>query len=219
LAKSLVVLGDEIKAKYPGTTIWTIGDAAHQSGYSDHNENAAGVVCAVDVLGDKGLDLASFTKHLVTNPHPNLRYVIFNRKIYQRKNSFKAEDYHGVNAHKTHVHVSVGNGPDGRSTSGYDNTTGWGIADLGKPSQPAKPSKPSTGTNNPGDKMPTLRRGSKGTDVKRLQALLTANGYKVSMDGIFGPQTEKVLRSFQSKHAKPSDGIVGKLTWSALLGV
>lgn len=222
LAKSLDVLRDEIKSKYSGTTVWTIGDADHQSGYSDHNPTTKGVVCAIDVKADGGMELHAFVRHLVTNQHPNLRYVIFNRKIYQRRNKFAAQDYNGSNAHATHVHVSVGNGPDGRSTSGYDSTASWGIDDLGKPpapSAPAKPSKPSTEKNRLGDKMPTLKRGSKGTDVRRLQGLLTANGYKTAIDGIFGPQTEKKVKAFQSKHAKPVDSIVGKLTWNALLGV
>jgi hypothetical protein len=219
LAKSLDVLRDEIEAKYPGTTVWTIGDAAHQSGYSDHNTNDSNVVCAIDVKGNAGMDLGMFVKHLTEDAHTNLRYVIFNRKIYQRKNGFAAQDYNGSNAHKDHVHVSVGNGPDGRSTSGYDSSAPWRIADLGKPSQPVKPSKPITEKNRLGDKMPTLKRGSKGTDVRRLQGLLTANGYRTTIDGIFGEQTEKKAKAFQSKHAKPVDGIAGPKTWNALLGV
>jgi hypothetical protein len=220
LAKSLDVLRDEIESKYPGTTIWSIGDQAHQSGYSDHNPTSKGVVCAIDVRGNAGLSLPAFVKHLITNPHPNLRYVIHARKIYERKNGFAAREYNGSNAHAEHAHVSVGNGPDGRSTSGYDNTSTWGIADIGEHSEPVKPSKPSTETSHKlGDKMPTLQRGSKGTDVRRLQALLVANGYKVSIDGIFGSQTEKVLKSYQAKHARPADAIAGKVTWNALLGV
>lgn len=222
LAKSLDVLRDEIKAKYPDTTIWTIGDAAHRSGYSDHNATTKGVVCAIDVKADGGMDLTDFVRHLIASQHLNLRYVIFNRKIYQRKNNFAAQDYNGSNAHATHVHVSVGNGPDGRSTGGYDSTASWDIDDLGsssKPTKPVKPSKPVTEKNRLGDKMPTLKRGSKGTDVRRLQGLLTANGYKTTIDGIFGSQTDKKVRAFQSKHAKPVDGIVGPKTWNALLGV
>jgi hypothetical protein len=219
LARSLDVLRDEIEAKYPGTTVWTIGDAAHQSDYSDHNPNDNDVVCAIDVKGNAGLDLGLFVKHLIGDAHTNFRYVIFNRKIYHRKNGFKAEDYNGSNAHKDHAHVSVGNGPDGRSTSGYDSSAPWGIADLGEPATPVKPRKPSTEENRLGDKMLTLKRGSKGTDVRRLQGLLTANGYKTTIDGIFGEQTEKKVKEFQSKHAKPVDGIVGPKTWNALLGV
>jgi len=221
LAKSLTRLSDEIEAKYPGTTVWTIGDAAHQDTWSDHNATAGGVVCAVDVLGDHGLSLPAFTAHLIADPHPNLRYVIFNRKIYERKNGFQARDYSGKNAHATHVHVSVGNGPDGRSTSGYDSTAAWGVAEIGStPSKPPAPQQPSTGTKKLGDKMPTLKRGSKSkAAVRRLQALLTANGYKTTIDGIFGTQTGRQLRAFQAKHAKPADEIAGPVTWNALLGL
>lgn len=220
-AKSLQTLEAEIQEHFPGTTTWEIGDEDHQDDWSDHNPNDKNVVCGKDVLSDDGLNLQAFVDHLITNPHPNLRYVIFNRKIYQRKNGFKAQPYNGKNAHKTHVHVSVGNGPDGRSTSGYDSTAPWGIGALkGKPSKPTTPSKPSTGTGKLGDKMPTLKRGIKNkAAVRRLQALLTANGYKTSIDGIFGSQTERQLRAYQGKHAKPVDGIAGPITWNALLGL
>lgn len=222
-AKSLQQLEKEIQEYFPGTTTWEIGDADHQDDWSDHNPNVCcDVVCAKDVLSDDGLNLQAFVDHLITNPHPNLRYVIYNRKIYQRKNNFEPEDYHGPNAHKGHVHVSVGNGPDGRSTSGYDSTASWKIKNLkdGKPSKPTTPSKPSTGTGTLGDKMPQLKRGSKNkAAVRRLQALLTAAGYKTTIDGIFGAQTERQLRAYQGKHAKPVDGIAGPVTWNALLGL
>jgi hypothetical protein len=220
LAKSLEVLRDEIEAKYPGTTIWTIGDEDHQDSWSDHNPNVCcDVVCAADVKGNAGLDLGDFVRHLITNPHPNLRYVIYDRKIYHRDNDFEAEDYHGSNPHEEHAHASVGNGPDGRGTRDYDSTTGWGIADLGSPSKPSKPSKPSNDwTTEVIMSMPTLREGAKGTDVKRLQGLLTANGYATTIDGEFGPRTKRQVKDFQSDHARPVDGIAGRITWTALLG-
>ena len=221
LAKSIDRLKDEIEAAYPGTTVWTIGDEDHQSSWSDHNPNeCCDVVCAADVKGNAGLDLPAFVRHLITKPHPNLRYVIFNRKIYQRKNDFAPEDYNGRNAHADHVHVSAGNGPDGRSTTNYDNgSTSWRIASIDDSAPPpAKPSKPSTG-NKLGDKMPTIQRGNKGSRVRMLQGLLIAWGYNLSVDGVFGPKTDAAVRSFQSKYAKPVDGIVGKLTWNALLGL
>src|SRR5688572_22972980 len=166
LAKSLVVLTSEIEYFYPDTTIWDIGDASHQSGYSDHNPNeCCDVVCAIDVKPDHGLDLPEFVRHLVANPHPNLRYVIFNRKIYQRKYNFEARDYNGVNAHKGHAHVPVGNGPDGRITRDYDSTASWAIDDLVRPAKPSKlrkPSKPSKVNKRLGDKFDTVQLGIKG---------------------------------------------------------
>ncbi|MDG4796224.1 hypothetical protein [Micromonospora sp. WMMD1082] len=56
--------------------MWTIGDQAHASGASDHNPNPAGVVCAIDVLGDKGLDLAEFAEQVRTSRHPALKYCL-----------------------------------------------------------------------------------------------------------------------------------------------
>lgn len=220
-ARSLQQLEKELQEYFPGTTTWEIGDEAHQDTWSDHNPNGSDVVCAKDILGDGGLSLAALCAHLVANPHPNLRYVIFNHKIYHRSNNFEPEDYAGKSGHETHLHASVGNGPDGRSTTGYDNTTSWKIKNLkdGKPSTPTNPRQPSTGTGKLGDKMPQVKRGAKGATVRRLQALLTAAGYKTSIDGIFGAQTERQLRAFQTKHAKPVDGIAGPITWNALLGL
>lgn len=222
LAKSLIVLTSEIEYLFPDTTVWDIGDKAHQGSWSDHNPNVCcDVVCAVDILPDAGLNLAKFVQHIIANPHPNLRYVIFDEKIYQRKNDFAEQDYNGVNKHKKHAHVSAGNGPDGRSTGNYDNTATWDIDELGKkpskPPTPPKPSKPSTGKL--GDKMPTIQRGNKGSRVRMLQCLLLAWGYKLTLDGVFGKNTAAAVRDFQSKHAKPVDGIVGKVTWNALLGL
>lgn len=218
LAKSLAKLEAEIKAAYPGTTVWDIGDEDHQAGYSDHNPNAKGVVCAIDVLGDGGMNLAKFVAHLLDNPHPNLRYVIYNEVIYQRKNGFEPQEYNGPNKHKGHAHASVGNGPDGRSTTNYDNgSTSWRIASMGDGAPPpAKPSKPSTGTKL-GDKMPTIERGNKGSRVRMLQGLLIAWRYNVAVDGVFGPKTDAAVRDFQRKYAKPVDGKVGPITWNALL--
>lgn len=223
-ARSIERLKDEIQDNYPGSTIWIVGDEAHRNTWSDHNENVCcGVYCALDVKGDGGLDLPKFVQHLITNPHPNLRYVIFDHKIYHRSNDFEPEDYHGKSGHETHAHASVGNGPDGRSTGNYDSTASWEIDDLGKkpsrPPVPSTPSKPSTGTKKLGDKMPTIKRGNKGSRVRILQGLLLAWGYNLKIDGIFGSRTEEAVRSFQAEYAKPVDGIVGPITWNKLLNI
>lgn len=216
LARSLEVLSAEIKSKYPNTTIWTIGDESHQSGWSDHNPNDDNVVCAIDVNGDGGLDLGEFVERLLSRPHVNLRYVIFNRKIYQRKNGFDQQDYNGVNAHKTHVHASVGNGPDGRSEYNYDSTQAWGIGDE---SPAPKPKPPVSGgwTDKLMSDLPMLKRGSKGAYVKRAQALLNTYGAGLKEDGYFGPNTGREVRDFQRRFGLVVDEHVGKNTWSKLV--
>ena len=134
LARSLEVLADEVRTLHPGTTVWTIGDEAHQDTWSDHNPNAAGVVCASDTLGDAGLDLHWYSRRVVASRHPALKYVIYNRQIWSRSRASEGwRTYTGSNPHTGHCHVSVGEGPDGRSTGPYDDTSPWGLLEEDMP--------------------------------------------------------------------------------------
>lgn len=56
----------------------------------------------------------------------------------------------------------------------------------------------------------------RGDDVKELQELLAAQGFKLSADGVFGSGTDKAVKSFQQKHGLVVDGIVGSATMSIL---
>ncbi len=61
-----------------------------------------------------------------------------------------------------------------------------------------------------------LRRGSTGKDVRKIQRRLLEKGYRVSVDGDFGPQTEATLKQFQRDNRLVSDGIFGSQTYLAL---
>lgn len=58
----------------------------------------------------------------------------------------------------------------------------------------------------------TASPGDAGDAVAAVQSVLTG----ITVDGVFGPQTEAAVRDFQSRFAPPEDGIVGPLTWHAL---
>ena len=66
--------------------------------------------------------------------------------------------------------------------------------------------------------MKTIKKGSRGEDVKKLQQLLLIE----NCDGIFGPGTEATLVAFQATHTDDNgvplipDGICGAKTWEAL---
>ncbi len=60
--------------------------------------------------------------------------------------------------------------------------------------------------------MQTLKRSSRGEDVKTLQKAL--NLYP---DGIFGKLTEESVKAFQCGHNLKADGIVGPKTWEVIL--
>ena len=68
---------------------------------------------------------------------------------------------------------------------------------------------------------PTLRKGSKGADVKALQEQLIALGYSCGSwgaDGDFGTATENAVKAFQKASGLTVDGIVGAKTYAALEG-
>jgi hypothetical protein len=64
---------------------------------------------------------------------------------------------------------------------------------------------------------PVVKSGSNGHPIKTLQYLLRARGHSVVVDGVFGPQTEAAVKAFQGGHGLAADGIVGSLTWVALV--
>jgi murein L,D-transpeptidase YcbB/YkuD len=62
-----------------------------------------------------------------------------------------------------------------------------------------------------------LAAGMKGADVMVLQALLTAHGYEVKVDGIFGSTTTTKLKAYQKANGLTADGIAGDKSWAKLL--
>lgn len=63
---------------------------------------------------------------------------------------------------------------------------------------------------------PALRRGDRGGQVAALQSLLNHFGYRVAVDGDFGPATHRAVRSFQASRGLSRDGIAGPATAAAL---
>jgi peptidoglycan hydrolase-like protein with peptidoglycan-binding domain len=69
-----------------------------------------------------------------------------------------------------------------------------------------------------------LRSGSRGECVKVVQRAVGGWNvtYKysscsgVTVDGIFGPNTDRAVRAFQTNNQLTNDGIVGKRTWAAI---
>lgn len=76
--------------------------------------------------------------------------------------------------------------------------------------------------NNPSESYtnkPLVYKGKTGETVKYIQNKLINKGYflgRTGADGIFGFQTEKVVRQFQIDSNLSADGIIGPLTWEKL---
>lgn len=62
-----------------------------------------------------------------------------------------------------------------------------------------------------------LRRGDRASAVEYLQRILLSYLYPISsLDGVFGPETERAVRSFQQENGLTVDGVVGPNTWRAI---
>jgi peptidoglycan hydrolase-like protein with peptidoglycan-binding domain len=83
----------------------------------------------------------------------------------------------------------------------FDDETAWKYGDTTP--DPLAP---------PAQRRPILQVGSQGADVAYLQKTL---GIKV--DGDFGGVTERAVEEFQKQHGLVVDGIVGPVTWDAVL--
>jgi hypothetical protein len=133
---NMQVLTNQLKTRYPGVVIYGIGDSAHQSSPSGHNEDdtpgsrpededADNIPehRALDVMIGPAFNLAdawNLVTDLVTRPanQRRLLYVIFYRKIWRRRNGWREETYTGSDPHTNHPHVS-GEADDDA------NTTPW----------------------------------------------------------------------------------------------
>jgi hypothetical protein len=120
-----------------------IGNTAHQAETSDHNPDETGSVPihdadrvnevhAVDVDNDLHLDGVSMedvVQFLLarcrSGEEGRLRYVIWNRRIWEASNGWRQRAYTGVSAHTEHAHFSAS----------YDSikeasTASWHLEDL-----------------------------------------------------------------------------------------
>ena len=133
--ESLKKLRKQIEEKYPGvdkTQFGTIGNAAHQAGTSDHNEEPDDTVDALDIPNQPeiGLNAHKIADALIASHDKRIKYVISNRRIagdenYAARNNAKPwvwSYYSGTNAHDHHIHVSV-------NDANQDDTSPWDIGD------------------------------------------------------------------------------------------
>src|SRR5688572_17356368 len=122
-ARATETLGNDVLRRSPRTTLYFYDDTPQRD--SDHDPNLHGVVCAIDIMAGHGLDLHGLSREIVAARHPECAYVIYNEQIASRKTGWEWVAYTGKNKHTDHVHVSVGEGPDGYKEPPYDSTRPW----------------------------------------------------------------------------------------------
>lgn len=62
-----------------------------------------------------------------------------------------------------------------------------------------------------------LSLGCKSASVETMQNLLYDLGYRLEVDGMFGVETENILKDFQKNNNLTADAICGSKTWKALI--
>lgn len=136
VAYSLVKLRAQLNEAYPNrskASDGSIGDAAHfaEGSASDHNPWLPGeVVSAIDITHDpaNGVDIAKLAQTLIDSRDDRIKYIIRNAQIVIPSSStgWSWRPYSGVNAHSSHMHISV-------NTNNYDNDRDWSIGGNMKP--------------------------------------------------------------------------------------
>lgn len=125
----------------------SIGDTAHQHEVSDHNPDETGSVPihdadhtnevhAVDVDSDlrtPGLSMEDVVQFLLarcrSGAETRLRYIIYNRRIWEASNGWKQRAYTGSSAHTEHAHFSAS-----YDTAKEASTASWHLEDVNMPS-------------------------------------------------------------------------------------
>ena len=63
-----------------------------------------------------------------------------------------------------------------------------------------------------------IQKGNKNTEVCVAQDALWTLGYPITkINGVFDPELDQAVRAFQRDCGLVTDGILGKLTWEALM--
>jgi len=210
LARGLEKLRSQVNAKWQNrskNSDGSVGDTSHSARVSDHNPDGAGVVHAIDITHDPkgGFDSYAFADMLLAKQDKRLKYVISNRRIGSGPAGPQPgvwRKYSGANPHDHHCHVSIVSGSLADDTRDWDISAAVQVDPVIQPDYVPPP--------------PTLRKGTKGDQVKVMQTLLLAKGMKIDVDGDFGPMTEAAVREFQAAHGLVADAICGPMTWAAL---
>ena len=96
----------------------TIGDQAHASRTSDHNPDSRGIVHAADLTHDPAHGCDNHVNAEQVKDDPRVKYVIWNRRIWNPSVSLSWRPYTGSNPHDHHMHVSV-------TVAGENDTSPW----------------------------------------------------------------------------------------------
>lgn len=202
--KGLAKLISQLKEKFPGIVIGTIGDENHQGTTSDHNPEADGSVDAADPMLGKSFDKNDaewLWATLRQYRDERIAYIIWNGQIVSSTvEPWKVRKYTGSDPHTGHLHISVNDKHE-------NDTREWQLA-----------GKKYTMLNLGDVALPALKYGMSDADydgwnvIKRMQRIL-----KVDDDGVYGPQTRDALKNWFDGEVDGKS--VDATMWKSLYGI
>jgi len=176
--------------------------------------------CAVDFAirrGATGIRTSVFNKHYASKVFEIMQKLT---DKYSSSHDFSwLDEYNRGTGHSTggHIHMSIGRqfcgGIGGKEIKSKQKLP----SDAGKFNSDDIKDIPTSTSSNSSD---LIKMGSKGNKVEELQTKLKSLNYdlgntgdnKDGVDGIFGPNTYKAVRKFQTDKKIRVDGIVGPET-------
>ena len=87
--------------------------------------------------------------------------------------------------------------------------------DWGQTPAPGAPPKPTGHPPFPGRNLEELIPPMTGADVRAWQLQMVHRGWKLAVDGIYGPASAAACGEFQKIHGLKVDKVVGPVTWAA----
>lgn len=181
--------------------IFLCRDIAGSSTLSLHGEGRA-VDLGVPVGAAWAQKLADW---LVANAKAlGIQLVIYNGKVWSlRYPTAGWRPYNGSNQHRDHLHVEL-------CPAAAKSLTANTIKAV------AAPKPAATAPAFPGRLLKyTPHKLMRGTDIKKWQERMKARGWRITVDGVYGPQSRDVCVKFQREKGLADDGIVGPNTWRA----
>lgn len=143
-------------------------------------------------------------------------------KRIQKAVGVKADSYYGPDTVKA---VKKWQKANGLVADGIFGDKSWGVLNGGKAKKPSSPKKSSApkfplpkghwmGVESSNPKNHSGYHKKDRPAIKQWQSRMKARGWTIGVDGIFGPQSERVAKQFQKQVKVAQDGLVGEVTFA-----
>ena len=139
-----------------------------------------------------------------------IMYIIWNKKMWRAYDPGRGwAKYTGSAPHTDHIHFSF------YWDGAYGRTSWWtGKALTTVSNGPASGPSPTTPPQTPSSVYSVLVLGATGPDVVLAQKVIGA-----TPDGVFGPQTQALLRAWQAAHGVKVTGQLDAATWAKMVAL